>query len=535
VNSKTAQGLLLLSSSKLFTGSELLAVAKMTSLENTHGHAEHFPHSDGKVNPALHPADDTEAQHVAADGFWSSKKSGSVSEESSNAYLADIGDEQQRRTIASNRVFSSLHKLGHNLQRFNIEKVGITPLPESQRTYRKWWTVGLLWFPCNFNVLSFSAGTLVTEFGLGIYGAMFSILGFTLVCSFFPAYVTTWGPKIGLRQMVTTRFSWGYFPTMLLCVFNAASMMGYSILNSILGGQTLSAVSGSENLTPTVGIVIVSVISLGLSFCGIKILNWVERWFWIPILVAFITLVSVAGTGTEGLHVPAGPDPSSARGILSMGAVIAGFLVSYTGLAMDMTHYLHPSTPSWKLFTVTYLGFFLATAPVFMLGAGFAIAAQENQAWADALGVSNGALFDLILGNDPNGGTALRGFGKFCTVLFALSVIPNIMLTFYSFGLTFSECISFERAQCTDSDHITSSNSHNAPLPDTLPTLHLADPRNRHRPATRHRRRLALLHHALKLHCNNRVCGEYVRRRSPRRPSHHPPRRFLDVRPRNLE
>lgn len=52
-----------------------------------------------------------------------------------------------------------------------------------------------------------------------------------------------------------------YYGVVLPCIFNLIGMCGFSILNSILGGQTLAAVS-NDNLSWTIGIVIIVIISL---------------------------------------------------------------------------------------------------------------------------------------------------------------------------------------------------------------------------------------------------------------------------------
>jgi len=41
-------------------------------------------------------------------------------------------------------------------------------------------------------------------------GALLTILFFCMLCSLAPAYFCTFGPKLGMRQMVHTRFSWGF-------------------------------------------------------------------------------------------------------------------------------------------------------------------------------------------------------------------------------------------------------------------------------------------------------------------------------------
>ena len=73
------------------------------------------------------------------------------------------------------------------------------------------------------------------------------------------------GPKLGMRAMVQCRFSWGYYAAALPSVLNVFSAQSYLILNSIIGGQALAAVS--SNLNDTLGIVIIGLISFAVRFC----------------------------------------------------------------------------------------------------------------------------------------------------------------------------------------------------------------------------------------------------------------------------
>lgn len=121
-------------------------------------------------------------------------------------------------------------------------------------------------------MLTFSGGTLAPSLGLGMVASQITILVFSFVLSLPAAYFSTFGPQLGMRQMVQSRFSWGYFPACIACLLNAVGMIGFMILNNILGGQTLSAVSPNGALSPSVGIVIIAIISLLVSFSGIRIL-----------------------------------------------------------------------------------------------------------------------------------------------------------------------------------------------------------------------------------------------------------------------
>lgn len=222
---------------------------------------------------------------------------------------------------------------------------------------------------------------------------------------------------------------------MLVGICAAASSMGYSILDAVLGGDTLSYVPSHHGLTPVVGIVIICLISLTISFAGLRMISLMERVIWVPVLMSFITLICRAGTGPNGLHIPTTPDRSTPKGVLSMGSVIAGFYMSYAPGASDLTHYLRPDTSPTKLFWANYLGLCLGGIPVLMLGATFAVSAQDIPEWKAALDVSCGRLFNVVMGNTPEGSTATRGWSKCCIVFLALSVSSNLVVSSYSFGL----------------------------------------------------------------------------------------------------
>ena len=113
------------------------------------------------------------------------------------------------------------------------------------------------------------------------------------------------GPKLGMRAMVQCRFSWGYvqnimIPSLFLdpgiylkitdiyiyryyaaalpSILNVFSAQSYLILNTIIGGQALAAVS--DKLNDTLGIVVIALISFSVGFSG-----------WYKYLLAEILLV----------------------------------------------------------------------------------------------------------------------------------------------------------------------------------------------------------------------------------------------------
>jgi purine-cytosine permease-like protein len=131
-----------------------------------------------------------------------------------------------------------------------------------------------------FDGLSLEAASL-TNFVLSLLGAI------------PPAALGTLGPQTGLRQMVQTRYSFGLYAIGIVALLNLATTTGWTIVSAIVAGQTLSAVSGGS-LSWAVGIVIISLAGLTISFMRYKVVHTYELFAWIP---AFITVVIMVGCG----------------------------------------------------------------------------------------------------------------------------------------------------------------------------------------------------------------------------------------------
>lgn len=68
----------------------------------------------------------------------------------------------------------------------------------------------------------------------------------------------------------------GYYPSKVCIILNLFTNIGYSMVNSVVGGQILSVVSGGY-LSVIVGIIIVAVSSWVMALFGMKIFQLYER------------------------------------------------------------------------------------------------------------------------------------------------------------------------------------------------------------------------------------------------------------------
>lgn len=176
------------------------------------------------------------------------------------------------------------------------------------------------------------------------------------------------------RELVNLVSIYSYYGVIIPSVFNLCSMTGFCILNCILGGQTLASISNGHlswryvstsyacsvlsNTSYSVGIVVITLISLFVSFCGYRVLNWYvpllvqettnteysccryERLAWLPVLVVYLVALGVGG---KHLSNPPPAEPATAAAVLSFASTIAGFVITYCALGSDFTIYFSPS------------------------------------------------------------------------------------------------------------------------------------------------------------------------------------------------
>jgi purine-cytosine permease-like protein len=108
-------------------------------------------------------------------------------------------------------------------------------------------------------------------------------------------------------------------------VLNLCTIAGFGIIDCVLGGLTLAAVSNG-NINATAGIVIIALCGMVISFGGYKFLHQFERYSWIFALVA---IVIATGVGGKHLSTQTVTEPPAAATIVSFGGVIAGFLIPW--------------------------------------------------------------------------------------------------------------------------------------------------------------------------------------------------------------
>jgi purine-cytosine permease-like protein len=86
--------------------------------------------------------------------------------------------------------------------------------------------------------------------------------------------------------MVFCRYSWGYYGASIMSIFNVIAALCWASIISITGAQTLRVVS-NDSLSISVGIILISIITMIVSFLGYKWIHIYERYLWIPVFIVF--------------------------------------------------------------------------------------------------------------------------------------------------------------------------------------------------------------------------------------------------------
>ncbi|KDQ13633.1 hypothetical protein BOTBODRAFT_175354 [Botryobasidium botryosum FD-172 SS1] len=343
---------------------------------------------------------------------------------------------------AETRPINKLGRFKRWFLTWELESQGIKPTLPSQRSDVNFFKTFLLWLTFDCNIISISAGTLgPLAFNLSLRDSILVIIGFNILGSALPAYIATFGAKLGLRQMCQSRFSFGYYGAILPTFLNLVAITGYLSLNCITAGQTISSASGDFGadkglISWNAGIVIMAVISLVVSFFGYKVLSFYERYAWVPIIVvSFIAL----GVNAGHLQPSASFPPATASQILTFGASIGGFLLAYVTVCSDFTTYMREDVSSRKLFITIFFGIFVSTTFLEIIGAVFAAALPSHPTWQAGYGNDNlaGLLHAILLPAGPK-------FSRFLLAMLSLSVTGNMAPSMYSFGLSFQTLIPFD-------------------------------------------------------------------------------------------
>ncbi|KAI0197666.1 purine-cytosine permease [Astrocystis sublimbata] len=315
--------------------------------------------------------------------------------------------------------------------KYGVEQRGIERVPSSERTDSSMSQVGTLWLSTNMVVSSFAIGALaIPVFHLGYVDSALTII-FVNILGIMPVcFFSTFGPEFGLRQMILSRFYFGYYGVKLVACFNILACIGWSAVNVIVGAQLINAIN--NDVPGYSGILVIAISTLFICVFGYRLVQLYERWSWIPCFVIFlIVLGTFAKSGDFDARLPLVAGPAEAGAVLSFAASVFGFATGWTAFAADYTVYQPADRPRAAVFLWTFAGLIFPLVFTELLGAAVATAIISNVDYSDAYSTSGiGGLLAHVLV------PSLGRFGEFCVVVLAFSTVANNCPNIYSVSLS---------------------------------------------------------------------------------------------------
>jgi NCS1 nucleoside transporter family len=314
---------------------------------------------------------------------------------------------------------------------YNLEARGIQRVEPEERHHLRslgYAQVAMMWFSINLAANNITLGMLgPAVFELGFLDSCLCAVCGMLVGSLAVAYTAIFGPRSGNRTMIFSRYIMGWWPSKIVVILNITVLLGYSLIDCVIAGQILSAVS-PDNMSVVVGIIVVAVLTWAITTFGYDVFHTYARYAWIPQLVVFSILAGVAGPGfNTSAKSPLSGDTLTANRLSFFGLNLAA-AITYSGEAGDYLVYYPERSSPWKIFSVTMIGLAGSFTLAFVLGIGLACGMQTNIAWEESYNISQGAL--IVQGYHP-----LGSFGSFCSVIVALGLVANLVVPTYSSGI----------------------------------------------------------------------------------------------------
>jgi NCS1 nucleoside transporter family len=307
------------------------------------------------------------------------------------------------------------------LEETGIEAHGIERVPPATRTHVRIFDNFTMWLSANLALPTVALGSLATAvFQLGFWDGVAAIAIFNAFAVLPVAFFSTLGPKLGLRQMTISRFSFGWVGAMIMALFNMATCIGWSAVNVIIGGQLVHGISGG--IVPRwLGILIIAALTTFVSLYGYKYVHRYQRFAWIPMLFIFCIMFFVSAPNFRAVA-------SSVTGLaelaafMSFGSAIFGFTTGWSAYAADYSVNQPENTSPSRVFWLTYLGNFIPCVLLETLGLALTTVPAFN-------GKGGGELFTAAV-------SPLGGFGNLILMLLALSVVAIDIPNDYSFALS---------------------------------------------------------------------------------------------------
>jgi NCS1 nucleoside transporter family len=309
----------------------------------------------------------------------------------------------------------------------------IEPIPDADRDstgLQQMW----IWAGANIAPVNWALGALGIVLKLGLWETIAVIvLGNIVGCAIFAAF-TVMGHKTGVNQMVLSRSAFGvrgaYLPSILmflmtLCWIGVNTYFPVKIAVAILGQFGVP----DNWLVEILVITLVMVLQVSIGVYGFYAIRTFEK-YTVPVTVAIMVLMSALawtrpGVVNWGLTSSLPPGAHLAMITLLITAIGVGWGISWVTWASDYSRFVPRNVPSSSVFWYSYVGMFVPTVWLAILGATIASTTLDTDPAKMVSAVFGGPISILVLLMVLHGPIATNILNVYSAALAALSAGLN--------------------------------------------------------------------------------------------------------------
>jgi NCS1 nucleoside transporter family len=306
----------------------------------------------------------------------------------------------------------------------------IEPIPESDRDStgpQQMW----IWAGANIAPINWALGALGIILKLGLWETIAVIvIGNIIGCAIFSAF-TVMGHKTGVNQMVLSRSAFGrrggYLPSALMFLMT----LGWIGVNTYFPVKIAMAVLGQFGIADTwlpnvIVVTLIMVIQVAIGVYGFYAIRTFEK-YTVPVTVVIMVIMSVMawtqpGVVNWGLTSTLPPGAHFTMLTLLTTAIGVGWGISWVTWASDYSRFVPRSVPSSTVFWHSYIGMYVPTVWLGILGATVASVTQDADPAKMVSAVFGGPMAILVLLLVLHGPIATNILNVYSAALAALSM-----------------------------------------------------------------------------------------------------------------